>query len=46
VDEIGQAFSDELFREFPKAHPSVVLSPINAVPDVAAMIARARIPSL
>jgi anti-sigma regulatory factor (Ser/Thr protein kinase)/biotin operon repressor len=42
VDEIGQAFSDELFRVFAKAHPSVVLAPINTVADVAAMIERAK----
>ncbi len=40
VDEIGQAFADELFRVFAAAHPSVSLAPINAQPDVAAMIER------
>jgi len=42
VGEIGQAFSDELFRVFAQAHPSVVLTPINTVESVITMILRAK----
>jgi len=30
VDEIGQAFADEIFRVFAQAHPKISLLPINA----------------
>lgn len=40
VAEIGQAFADELFRVFPKAHPSVQLAPVNTSKAVADMIKR------
>lgn len=40
VEFIGQAFSDELFRVFPNANPSVKLQPINMNHFVAGMIRR------
>lgn len=42
VEEIGQAFADEIFRVFANAHPEVGLVEINAGPDVEKMIIRAR----
>jgi hypothetical protein len=41
VDEIGQAFADEIFRVFQSTHPNVEVVPIHAVPDVQQMINRA-----
>ena len=41
VETIGQAFADEIFRVFALAHPHIQLIPINANPDVQAMISRA-----
>ncbi len=41
VDEIGQAFADELFRVFPREHPGTRLVPINAAPAVDRMIRHA-----
>ncbi len=41
VSRIGQAFADELFRVFAKAHPEIRLTPINTEPTVANMIKRA-----
>lgn len=41
VEDIGQAFADEIFRVFAKAHPSVKLMFINVSPAVQAMISRA-----
>lgn len=38
VDEIGQAFADELFRVFPKDHADTRLVPVNAAPAVDRMI--------
>ena len=40
VNEIGQAFADELFRVFAAAHPSVTLLPINMSSAVAQMVSR------
>lgn len=40
VPEIGQAFSDEVFRVFANAHPQVQLISINANADVLRMIMR------
>ena len=42
VELIGQAFADEVFRVFARAHPNVELDPFNAKPQVDAMIRRAR----
>ena len=42
VVEIGQAFADELFRVFARAHPLVLLTPTNMSVAVAQMVARAR----
>lgn len=41
VDEIGQAFADELFRVFAAAHPGVQLTSVNTSPRVADMVRRA-----
>lgn len=42
VKEIGQAFSDEIFRVFARAHPEIELEFIHANVDVRNMIRRAR----
>ena len=42
VDEIGQAFADEVFRVFGKTHPLVVLEAIHANAYVAGMIRRVK----
>jgi len=41
VEEIGQAFADEVFRVFQKAHPSTELAPIRMTPAVEKMFKRA-----
>lgn len=41
VESIGQAFADEVFRVFAKAHPEIALIPFHMTPDVDHMIARA-----
>lgn len=41
VDEIGQAFADEVFRVFHTAHPKTVLAPVHMKPDVQDMVNRA-----
>ena len=41
IETIGQAFADEIFRVFANSHPEIELYPINANPDVQAMINRA-----
>jgi hypothetical protein len=41
IDEIGQAFADELFRVFARAHPEIRIVPVNTAPAVANMIRRA-----
>lgn len=42
VNEIGQAFADEVFRVFQNAHPDTLMAPVNMTPAVAAMVSRAR----
>lgn len=42
VEEIGQAFADEVFRVFQAAHPKTALVPTNMAPAVKAMVSRAR----
>ncbi|MGP1683225.1 MAG: STAS-like domain-containing protein, partial [Giesbergeria sp.] len=42
VSEIGQAFADEIFRVYAKAHPEIIIAPMNESKAVAAMISRAR----
>ncbi|MDR1310480.1 MAG: DUF4325 domain-containing protein [Burkholderiaceae bacterium] len=42
IPEIGQAFSDEVFRVFANNHPEVTLVAVNTIPDVEAMIKRVR----
>ncbi|CAD5366408.1 ArsR family transcriptional regulator [Rubrivivax sp. A210] len=42
VAEIGQAFADEVFRVFQRAHPQTRLVPTNMAPGVKAMVSRAR----
>ena len=41
VEEIGQAFADEIFRVFATTHPGIRITPINTSPPVAQMIRRA-----
>lgn len=40
VEEIGQAFADEVFRVFQQAHPGTRLSPINLTTQVGNMVKR------
>ena len=42
VDQIGQAFADEIFRVFARSHPNVDLQVDNANDDVTRMIKRAQ----
>jgi anti-sigma regulatory factor (Ser/Thr protein kinase) len=42
VDEIGQAFADEIFRVFPGIHPEVKIVPINTTISVKKIIKRAK----
>jgi hypothetical protein len=42
VQMIGQAFADEVFRVFARAHPEIRLTWSNATPEVERMIRRAR----
>ena len=41
VEEIGQAFADEVFRVFRQAHPGTRLLPINLTQEVRNMVKRA-----
>lgn len=41
IDQIGQAFADEVFRVFNNRHPEIQLHFIKATPDVEDMIVRA-----
>ncbi|CAG9264503.1 conserved hypothetical protein [Burkholderia diffusa] len=41
VESVGQAFADEIFRVYAKAHPEVELAPVHASTQVQQMIARA-----
>ncbi|MBU0622441.1 MAG: DUF4325 domain-containing protein [Gammaproteobacteria bacterium] len=41
VEEIGQAFADEVFRVFHQAHPGTTLLPINQTAEVSNMVRRA-----
>jgi len=41
VEEIGQAFADEVFRVFQRAHPATLLAPTNMTPAVEEMVKRA-----
>ncbi len=40
VAEIGQAFSDEIFRVYSNSHPEIKIIPVNTNPDVQRMINR------
>ncbi len=42
VEEIGQAFADEVFRVFQTAHPDIAMTPIHTSDAVNAMISRAK----
>ena len=42
AEEIGQAFSDEVFRVFQNAHKDTKLVPVNMTPAVKAMVSRAK----
>lgn len=41
VEEIGQAFADEVFRVFQRAHPNLEMIPVNMTEDVRNMVNRA-----
>ncbi len=41
VNEIGQAFADEVFRVFQAAHPNTIMVPAHMTQAVAAMVSRA-----
>ena len=41
VEQVGQGFADEVFRVFARAHPDIKLIPVDANPQVMAMIRRA-----
>ena len=43
VEEIGQAFADEIFRVYRKNHPGITLADMNANAAVQAMLKRARL---
>ncbi|MDA8179292.1 MAG: STAS-like domain-containing protein [Deltaproteobacteria bacterium] len=43
IDEIGQAFADEIFRVYSLQHPEVRIVPANAGPEVKRSIRRAKI---
>lgn len=45
VEEIGQAFADEIFRVFANSNPTVELIPINLSDDVRSMISRVKFTS-
>ena len=42
VESIGQAFADEIFRVFERAHPNIKLVAINTSKSIDQMINRAR----
>lgn len=42
IEEIGQAFSDEVFRVFQNAHKETKLVPVNMTPSVKNMVSRAK----
>lgn len=42
VDDVGQAFADEIFRVFARKHPGTEIVPINANEAVSRMITRAQ----
>lgn len=42
VDQIGQAFADQIFRVFANEHPEIILQPINMSAAVEQMISRAQ----
>lgn len=46
VEEIGQAFADELFRVYANAHPSVEIAPTNMTEQVERMWLRAMAPRM
>lgn len=41
VNEIGQAFADEVFRVFQNSHPDLIMTPINMTEYVEKMVRRA-----
>ena len=46
VNEVGQAFADELFRVYATAHPQVEITPINMTEQVERMWKRAVSPRM
>ncbi|MBI5765025.1 MAG: DUF4325 domain-containing protein [Planctomycetes bacterium] len=43
VEEIGQAFADEIFRVFARAHPHIKIITLHASPQIRQMISRAQL---
>ena len=41
VQEIGQAFADEVFRVFRAAHPDIIMVPVHMTAAVKGMVSRA-----
>ncbi len=41
VEDVGQAFADELFRVFQSEHPGLLLEPVHMAPPVKRMVSRA-----
>ena len=41
VTTIGQAFADEIFRVYARAHPQVAISCSHATPEIQQMVVRA-----
>jgi hypothetical protein len=42
VESIGQAFADEIFRVYARAHPQITISCSHATPEIQQMVVRAR----
>ena len=42
VEEIGQAFADEVFRVFQDSHPNVKLIPVNTTREIKKLIRRVK----
>lgn len=42
VEEIGQAFADEVFRVFQASHPTLEMTPVNMTDEVRNMVRRAK----
>jgi hypothetical protein len=45
IEDIGQAFADEIFRVFANAHPEIKMVPVNMTRSVKAMVKRVQHPT-